>query len=116
MSEQTEEPVQAAETVQEEVQEEAAGVDLGVQPNMEAIMHIPLEISVELGRVKMPLHELVRLSRGSVVQLHKEANASVEILANGAVFAQGEVVKADGKLGVRVTEVVSPTERALALA
>ncbi len=107
---------QAEEAVQTELQEETPGVDMDIQPNLEAIMHIPLEISVELGRVRMPLHELVHLDRGSVVQLHKEANAVVQILANGAVFAQGEVVKADGKLGVRVTEVVSPTERALALA
>ncbi len=108
MSEQEEGAAQA------EVREEMT--DMDIQPNLEAIMHIPLEISVELGRVRMPLHELVRLDRGSVVQLHKEANATVQILANGAVFAQGEVVKADGKLGVRVTEVVSPSERAIALA
>lgn len=102
-----------AEQEQAQEQETAA---TEVQPNLEAIMHIPLEVSVELGRVRMPLHEVVRLSRGTVLQLHKEANATVEILANGTVFAQGEVVKADGKLGVRVTEVVSPAERVRALA
>jgi len=116
MSEQAEEPVQAEASAQAEAQEDMADIETDIQPNIEAIIHIPLEIRVELGRIKMPLHELVRLSRGSVVQLHKEANAVVEILANGSVFAQGEVVKADGKLGVRVMEVVSPTERALALA
>jgi len=84
--------------------------------NLEAIMHIPLEVSVELGRIEVPLHEVVRMGRGTVLKLHKEANAMVDILANGTVFARGEVVKADGKLGVRVTSVVAPTERIRALA
>jgi len=83
--------------------------------NLESLMHIPLEISVELGRVKVPLHTIVRLGRGSVLQMQKEADAMVEILANGAVFARGEVVKADGKLGVRITDVVPPAERIRAL-
>ena len=84
--------------------------------NLEAIMHIPLEVSVELGRIDVPLHEVVRMGRGTVLKLHKEANAMVDILANGTVFARGEVVKADGKLGVRVTSVVAPSERIRALA
>lgn len=85
-------------------------------PNLEAIMHVPLEVSIELGRISIPLHTVVRMSRGTVLKMEKEADAVVDILANGTVFARGEVVKADGKLGVRVTEVVSPTERIRALA
>jgi len=84
-------------------------------PNLEALMHVPLEVSVELGRVKVPLHTVVRMGRGTVVKLQKEADALVEILANGYVFARGEVVKADGKLGVRITDVVPPAERIRAL-
>ncbi len=84
-------------------------------PNLEALMHIPLNISVELGRIKVPLHDMVRMSRGTVLQMKKEADAKVEILANGAVFACGEVVKADGKLGVRVTDVLPAAERIRAL-
>ena len=112
MSEKDEKAGQAEKAEKAEKQE----VSSASQANLEAIMHIPLEVSVELGRVRLPLHEVVRLNRGTVLQLHKEANATVEILANGTVFAQGEVVKADGKLGVRVTEVVSPAERVRALA
>ncbi|OIO68453.1 MAG: flagellar motor switch protein FliN [Zetaproteobacteria bacterium CG1_02_55_237] len=78
-------------------------------------MHVPLEVSVELGRVKVPLHTVVRMGRGTVLKLQKEADALVDILANGAVFARGEVVKADGKLGVRITDVVPPAERIRAL-
>jgi len=84
-------------------------------PNLEALMHVPLEVSVELGRVKVPLHTVVRMGRGTVVKFQKEAEALVEILANGSVFARGEVVKADGKLGVRITDVVPPAERIRAL-
>jgi len=81
------------------------------RPNLEAILHVPLEISVELGRVELPLHVVARLSRGTVVDLKKEAGAEVDILANGQVFARGEVVSADGKLGVRIVDIVPPGER-----
>jgi len=84
---------------------------VGERPNLEVIMHVPLEISVELGRVDMPLHAVTRLSRGTVVDLKTEANAEVDILANGQVFARGEVVTADGKLGVRIVEVIPPGDR-----
>ena len=81
------------------------------QVNLEAIMHVPLDVSVELGRVQMPLHAVARLHRGMILELKKEANTEVDILANGRVFARGEVVSADGKLGVRVIEVVPKGDR-----
>jgi len=96
--------------VDEVVEEQSAGVS-GQQVNLEAIMHVPLDISVELGRVQLPLHIVSRLHRGMVLDLKKEANAEVDILANGRVFARGEVVSADGKLGVRVVEVVPQGDR-----
>lgn len=98
-----------SDVAEESVAPEAAAG--GQKPNLEAIMHVPLEVSVELGRVELPLHAVARLHRGMVVDLNKEANAEVEILANGRVFARGEVVSADGKLGVRVVEIVPPGER-----
>ncbi|MDQ6951020.1 MAG: FliM/FliN family flagellar motor switch protein [Mariprofundales bacterium] len=85
------------------------------KPNLEAIMHVPLAVSVELARVNMPLHAVARLHRGMVIELNKDANAEVDILANGQVFARGEVVAIGGKLGVRVIEVVPATERIRAL-
>jgi len=87
------------------------GLAAGSISNLETILHVPLEVSVELGRVRMPLRDVTRLSKGAVVELQKEANAHVDILANGKVFARGEVVSADGRLGVRITEVVSPSSR-----
>lgn len=79
--------------------------------NLEAIMHVPLEISVELGRIQLPLHAIARMNRGMVIEMNKEANAEVQILANGSVFARGEVVSSDNKLGVRITEIVPASSR-----
>jgi len=80
-------------------------------PNLESIMHVPLQISVELGRVQLPLHMVARLGRGAVVDMQKEAGSSVDICANGKVFAKGEIVSADGKLAVRILEVTPASER-----
>jgi len=80
-------------------------------PNLESIMHIPLQISVELGRVQIPLHMVARLARGTVVDMQKEAGSSVDICANGKAFAKGEIVSADGKLGVRILEVTTTSDR-----
>ncbi len=96
---------------QQSAREGAAGA-----VNLEAILHVPLEISVELGRVEMPLHAIARLGRGMVLELNKEAGAEVDILANGQVFARGEVVAAGEKLGVRITEIVPPGQRVRSLA
>ncbi len=81
------------------------------KPNLEAIMHVPLEVSVELARISLPLHNVARLHRGMVIELNKDANAEVDILANGLIFARGEVVSIEGKLGVRIIEVVPASER-----
>ena len=80
-------------------------------PNLENIMHIPLQVSVELGRIQVPLHMVARLGRGAVVDMQKEAGSSVDICANGKAFAKGEIVSADGKLGVRILEVTSASNR-----
>lgn len=89
----------------------SGAADDAASPNLESIMHIPLQVSVELGRINMPLHMVARLARGTVVDMQKEAGASVDICANGKVFAKGEVVSADGKLGVRILEVTSTGDR-----
>ncbi|GMQ99676.1 MAG: hypothetical protein BMS9Abin18_0499 [Zetaproteobacteria bacterium] len=80
-------------------------------PNLESLMHIPLQVSVELGRIQLPLHVVARLVRGAVVDMQKEAGSSVDICANGKAFAKGEIVSADGKLGVRILEVTSTSDR-----
>lgn len=100
---------------EENVEESTELGEEGARPNLEVIMHVPLEISVELGRIDMPLHAVTRLGRGTVVDLKKEANAEVSLLANGQVFARGEVVTADGKLGVRIVDVIPAGERVKSL-
>jgi flagellar motor switch protein FliN/FliY len=79
--------------------------------NMDFILDIPLELTVELGRTKLLIHELLKLGQGSVVELSKLAGETLEILANQKLIARGEAVVINEKYGVRLTEVVSPMER-----
>ena len=80
-------------------------------PNMDFLLDIPLEISVELGRTKMLINELLKLGQGSVIELSKLAGETLEILANQKLVARGEVVVVNEKYGVRLTEIMSPIER-----
>lgn len=79
--------------------------------NMEFLLDIPLEISIELGRTRMLIDQLLKLSQGSVIELSKYAGETLEILANQKVIAKGEVVVVNEKYGIRLTEIVSPMER-----
>jgi flagellar motor switch protein FliN len=81
------------------------------EANMEFILDIPLEVTVELGRTKLLIHELLKLGQGSVIELSKLAGESLEVLANQKLIARGEAVVVNEKFGVRLTEVVSPMER-----
>jgi len=81
------------------------------QDNIDFILDIPLEISVELGRTKMLINDLLTLGQGSVIGLTKLAGETLEVLANQRLIARGEVVVVDEKYGIRLTEIVSPTER-----
>ncbi len=85
------------------------GIDTPV--NMEFLLDIPLEITVELGRTKMLINDMLKLGQGSVIELSKLAGESLEILANQKPIARGEVVVVNEKYGVRLTEVISPMER-----
>ena len=79
--------------------------------NMEFLLDIPLEVTVELGRTKMIINDMLKLGQGSVIELSKLAGESLEILANQKPIARGEVVVVNEKYGVRLTEVISPMER-----
>lgn len=78
---------------------------------MAFILDIPLEITVELGRTRMVINELLKLGQGSVIELSKLAGETLDILANQRLIARGEVVVVDEKYGIRLTEVISPIER-----
>jgi flagellar motor switch protein FliN/FliY len=79
--------------------------------DMEFLLDIPLEISVELGRTKILINELLKLGQGSVLELSKLAGETLEILANRKLIARGEVVVVNEKYGIRLTEIISPIER-----
>jgi flagellar motor switch protein FliN/FliY len=80
-------------------------------PNLDFILDIPLEVSVELGRTKMLISDLLQLSQGSVIELTKLAGEPLEILVNQKLIARGEVVVVNEKFGIRLTDVISPAER-----
>lgn len=79
--------------------------------NLELILDVPLGVSVELGRVKMPVRQLLSLTAGSVIELAKLAGEPLDVLINGRAVARGEAVMVNDKFGVRLTEIVSPKER-----
>jgi flagellar motor switch protein FliN/FliY len=79
--------------------------------NLDFILDIPLEVTVELGRTKLLINELLKLGQGSVIELSKLAGETLEVLANQKLIARGEAVVINEKFGVRLTEVVSPMER-----
>ena len=81
------------------------------QANLDFILDIPLEISVELGRTRMLIQDLLKLGQGSVIELTKSAGETLEILANSRLIAKGDVVVINDKYGIRLTEVISPVER-----
>ncbi|WP_455818112.1 flagellar motor switch protein FliN [Pseudomonas cerasi] len=83
----------------------------GSTQDIDMIMDIPVKLTVELGRTKMTIKELLRLSQGSVVALDGLAGEPLDILINGYLIAQGEVVVVADKYGVRITDIITPSER-----
>ena len=79
--------------------------------NLDFIFDIPLEVSVELGRTKMLIKDLLQLGQGSVIELNKLAGETLEILVNQKLVARGEVVVVNEKFGVRLTDIISPADR-----
>lgn len=79
--------------------------------NFDLLLDVPLEVTVEIGRSKLPLRELLALGPGSVVELSKLAGEPLDVLVNGKPIARGECVMANDKFGVRLTDIISPKER-----
>jgi flagellar motor switch protein FliN/FliY len=84
--------------------------------NLDLLLDIPLEVTVELGRTRLELRELLALVGGSVVELGKLAGESLDVLVNGKLVARGECVMVNDKFGVRLTDIVSRSERLARLA
>ncbi len=79
--------------------------------SLDFILDLPLKVSVELGRTKMLVNDLLQLAQGSIIELEKMAGDPLEILVNEKLVARGEVVSVNDKFGIRVTDIISPTER-----
>ena len=88
---------------------EAASIDNNA--NLDVILNIPVQVSLELGRTKMDLRDLLQLGQGSVVELERMIDEPLDVLVNGTLVAHGEVVVVDNKFGIRLTDVVSPEKR-----
>jgi len=82
-----------------------------IKRELDFLLDIPLEVSVELGRTSMLINELLQLGQGSVIELNKLAGEPLEILVNNRLIARGEAVVINEKFGVRITDIVSPIER-----
>ncbi|MBF0621693.1 MAG: flagellar motor switch protein FliN [Magnetococcales bacterium] len=85
--------------------------DLGVPKNLDLLMDVPLDVSVRLGKKTMKIRELLKLNKGSLIELEKEADDPLEIYVNDRLLAYGEVVMIKDKLGIRITDIVSLKER-----
>jgi flagellar motor switch protein FliN/FliY len=91
------------------------GGDAGARPagdvNLDVILDVAVVISMEVGRARLPIRNLLQLSQGSVVELERAAGEPLNVYANGTLIAHGEVVVVNEKFGVRLIDVVSPAER-----
>ena len=87
------------------------GAELGGDLNLDLILDVPLSLTLEVGRTRINVRELLALSQGSVVELDKLAGEPLDVLVNGTLIAHGEVVVVNEKFGIRLLDVVSPTQR-----
>ena len=83
----------------------------GHEANLDVILDVSVSLSMEVGRTRIPIRNLLQLNQGSVVELDRAAGEPLDVYANGTLVAHGEVVVVNEKFGVRLTDVVSPAER-----
>lgn len=108
----TESSAPAAQPAQMPVFDTAGG--MAGQPaanNLDMILDIPVHLTVELGRTKIAIRNLLQLAQGSVVELDGFAGEPMDVLVNGCLIAQGEVVVVNDKFGIRLTDIITPAER-----
>lgn len=94
---------------------DAGALSMDETNNLDLILDIPLTVTVELGRSKMLINDLLQLGQGSVIELTKLVGEPLEVLVNSKLVARGEVVVVNDKFGVRLTEIASPMERVQSL-
>jgi len=85
--------------------------EVGKDVNLEVILDVPVTLSMEVGRTRIPIRNLLQLNQGSVVELDRAAGEPLDVFVNGTLVAHGEVVVVNEKFGIRLTDVISPAER-----
>jgi len=90
---------------------DSSGSRPGTRNDIDLVLDIPVQLTVELGRTKLPIRNLLQLAQGSVVELDGLAGEPMDVLVNGCLIAQGEVVVVNEKFGIRLTDVITPSER-----
>jgi len=89
----------------------AGSLPAGAGNDINMILDIPVQLTVELGRTRIPIKSILQLAQGSVVELETLAGEPMDVLVNGYLIAQGEVVVVNDKFGIRLTDIVTPSER-----
>lgn len=92
----------------EKLNEDAGGAR---EVNLDVILDVPVTLSMEVGRTRIPIRNLLQLNQGSVVELERAAGEPLDVFVNGTLIAHGEVVVVNEKFGIRLTDVVSPADR-----
>ena len=103
---------EAAKAVElEELKEDSGNISGAEERKLDAILDIPVTISMEVGRSHISIRNLLQLNQGSVVELDRVAGESLDVMVNGTLIAHGEVVVVNDKFGIRLTDVISQVER-----
>ncbi len=92
-------------------QQLGAGAGPVPRDDIDLVLDIPVQLTVELGRTRIPIKHILQLAQGSVVELDALAGEPMDVLVNGFLIAQGEVVVVNDKFGIRLTDIVTPSER-----
>lgn len=101
----------APDTAKAAVFQRLTGTTTEARNDIDLILDIPVQLTVELGRVRIPIKHILQLAQGSVIELEAQAGEPMDVLVNGCLIAQGEVVVVNDKFGVRLTDVTTPSER-----
>ncbi|MBV7314800.1 flagellar motor switch protein FliN [Shewanella sp. NIFS-20-20] len=109
MAEQADEEASAVEF--DELKDDSAPITADEKAKLDSIMDIPVTISMEVGRSFISIRNLLQLNQGSVVELDRVAGEPLDVMVNGTLIAHGEVVVVNDKFGIRLTDVISQTER-----
>lgn len=88
-----------------------AGVAGAQRDDIDLVLDIPVQLTVELGRTRIPIKHILQLAQGSVIELDALAGEPMDVLVNGTLIAQGEVVVVNDKFGIRLTDIITPSER-----